>query len=380
MAKKTNTEITAKNGKSYKYFSVRRKVGMKKNKAGKWVADYRLFYGESKKDALRKFDAYMQRDSINAEKPFGEVFDWFIDNVFSVNDQLSGNTKTLYINAYKSTFEKSKITGQLLKDVTGADIQSVITSSRVSASTIRQAVKLLRRFYKYAAAQNIVNDVSGDLVLPVVKKKKTDQSVEVFTDKELRTFLDDTPKEHRLRLLVILAINTGARIGELLALTYDDITQDQIRINKALQEVSAVRGSGNKTELIIGSTKTKSSVRSVPINEAVAAAVQDHKAWHFDEMKKRSYETRYVFTTASGQLYYKSSVRKHFTRLCKSLGIAPRGFHVFRHSFGTRLAANGIPIQTVSKLMGHDNIMTTAKYYINVEDQEKRNAINALNI
>lgn len=375
MANKTNVTI---NGNEY--YQLRRKVGMKKNKAGKWVADYRLFYGKSKKEALAKYEEFKRSVAPDAKKPAGEVIEWFITNVFSVNDKLSGNTKTLYINAYKAVFEGSKLIGQPLKDVTGADLQDVISGSGSAPTTVHQAVKLIRRFYKYAAAQNIVTDITGDLVLPPVKQKKQDQTIDTFTDAELKKFINDTPKDHRLRLLVILAINTGARIGELLALTYDDVTGDQIRINKALQEVAPVRGSDDKTDLIIGSTKTRSSVRSIPINEDVAQAVAEHKAWHLAEMEKNGYKTDFVFTTSSGSLYYKSSVRKHFTRLCRLVGVPVKGFHTFRHTFGSRLAANGIPIQTVSKLMGHDNIVTTSKYYINIEDQEKRNAINALKL
>ena len=353
---------------------------MKKNKAGKWVADYRLFYGKSKKEALQKYEDYVQTSSLDAKKPFGELAEWFQDNVLAVNDQLSGNTKTLYINAYKSIFSDSKISGQPLREITGADLQLALSSSSVSASTKRQAVKFLRRFYKYLAAQNIAADISGDLILPAAKKKRSDQSIEVFTDQELKKLMNDIPKDNRIRLLIILAINTGARIGELLALTYEDISGDQLRISKALQEIAPVRGSGEKTDLIIGSTKTSSSVRSVPLSEETLQAVADHKKWHEAEMKKAGYKTNNIFTTGTGALYYKSAIRKQFVKLCSSLEIEPKGFHVFRHTFGSRLAAAGVPIQTVSKLMGHDNILTTTKYYINVEDQAKRDAINTLRV
>ena len=374
MASKTNVTI---NGNEY--YQLRRKVGMKKNKVGKWVADYRLFYGKSKKEALAKYEDYIKTSSLDAKKPLGQLMEWYIDNVLSVSD-LSGNTKTLYINSYKTVFAGSPIAGQPLKDITGADLQAVITGSSAAAATIKQAVKLLRRFYRYAAAQNIAADITADLVLPAVTHKKQDQTIETFTDEELKKFLTGTPKEHRLRLLIVLAINTGARIGELLALTYSDIDDTQIRINKALQEVAPVRGSEEKTRLIVGDTKTPSSVRSIPINEEVAAAVEDHKRWHYAEMEKNGYKTDYVFTTSTGQLYYKSSVRTHYARLCKLVGVPVKGFHTFRHTFGTRLAAAGVPIQTVSKLMGHDNVLTTAKYYINVEDQAKRDAINTLKL
>lgn len=375
MATKTNVTI---NGNEY--YQLRRKVGMKKNKAGKWVADYRLFYGKSKKEALSKYEEYKKTISLDAKKPFGEIADWYIANIFSISSQLSGNTKTLYINGYKSVFENSKVAGQRLKDVTGEDLQDVISSATVKAATVHQSVKFIRRFYKYLESQKIATDVTSNLELPAIQRKKQDQSIDTFTDAELKKFIYDTPKDHRLRLLIILAICTGARLGELLALQYSDIQGNQVFISKALQEISPVRGSNNKTELVVGKTKTRHSVRSVPIDEKAAAAVADHAAWHKAEMKQNGYESDFLFTTSSGQLYFKSTIRKAYTRLCKSLGIDQKGFHTFRHTFGSRLAANGVPLHDVSKLLGHDSETTTYKYYLNIEDKIKREAINALNV
>ena len=54
------------------------------------------------------------------------------------------------------------------------------------------------------------------------------------------------------------------------------------------------------------------------------------------------------------------------------------GFHVYRHTFGTKLAANGVTLQTLASLMGHSDISVTAKYYINIPAAEKVEAIRTL--
>ena len=52
----------------------------------------------------------------------------------------------------------------------------------------------------------------------------------------------------------------------------------------------------------------------------------------------------------------------------------------YRHTFGTNLCRQGVPIQTASKLLGHDDISTTAKYYVNVSADEKARAIETLEL
>ena len=59
-------------------------------------------------------------------------------------------------------------------------------------------------------------------------------------------------------------------------------------------------------------------------------------------------------------------------------GVEEKNIHAYRHTFGTNLCRQGVPIQTASKLLGHDDISTTAKYYVNVSDEEKARAIEKL--
>lgn len=360
------------------YYRMRRKVGMKKNKRGAWVSQYKLFYGKTKKEAQQKYDDYMRVSSLDSLKCFGEFSAWYIDNIFSASSYKDG-TKVLYINAFNAVFDDSGITGKTISEIDGQTLQTVITNASVNASTVHAAVKLLRLFYKYLEAQHVCTDVTRSLVLPKVQRKKTTQDIDVFTDAEVQKFLEKTPKTHRLRLLVVLGIYTGCRIGELLGLTYADITADEVRISKQLVEIDRILTDKNSvTRAEITETKTSTSVRSVPINDEIRQALEDHKKWHFAEMKKNDYQSNYIFTTSNGTLYFKSSVRQSFARLCKTVGVEARGFHVFRHTFGTKLAAAGVPIQTVSKLMGHTSIQTTSAYYVNISSKEKTDAINSI--
>ena len=368
------------------YKRITRKTGMKQTKSGKWVPEYKCFYGKTNKEAISKYEQYMSVNArngvLNGNTCLGEFISWWEENVYLKDSTLAEGTKTLHINSFHNVFDGCRIMGASVSDITGADLQAVFSSSSIGATTKRHARSFLKRFYIYLEMQHIAMNITAGLVLPKVKPRKTDQRIVTFSNDDINRFLKNTPTDHRLRLLIVLAIYTGARVGELCALTYSDIENGKIRINKQLIEVDPLiteRGK-IKARAEIAETKTKSSVRTLPLEPAnfIQKEIANHRKWHTDEMLRNKYRTEYVFTTARGELYFKSSLRTAFKRLCLRVDVEPKSIHVFRHTFGTKLAEAGVPIQEVSKLMGHDSIDVTAKYYINLNDERKRLALQKM--
>ena len=381
--KRNKTSVTAKSGKEYQYTRITRKIGKHKNKKGLWVSDYRQFTGKSLKEAEAKYQKYMSRNSLNGMTAFGEYYDWFKENIFSHDDTLKEGTKIKYINDFERVFGDSPLLKCELSEVSGIDLQTAINSSASGATTIRQAVKMLRRFFKYLDSQGICHDVSRSLVLPKVTHKRDDQQVEIYTDEELDKIRNNIPEGHRLRFLIIMAMSTGCRVGELLALKYDDIDVEnrQVSISKSLTEIEKSKDDkDSKVTFAVTDTKTLSGIRSIPLSDEVIKEFAEHKSWHRAEMMQRGYRTDFIFTTSSGTHYYKRNLERAMKRYCDGLNTEFRGWHSFRRSFGTKLASKGVPIQVLCKLMGHQNIEVTAKYYINVSTEEKRDAILALGL
>ncbi len=380
MANKTNCTI---NGKDY--YRIRRKVGKKINSKGVWVDDYKLFYGKNKSEAEAKFAAFM--DNLNkgiTNKPlhFGQMMDTFITEVFLKDSRYSDSTKTRYVNAYNNNLRNSSLAGLALSNIKSIDLQAAYNALTCGASTVRSLHNLVTHFYRYLENENICRDITKNIVLPKVEKTKgnavSDGNVETWTAEEVKTILTGS-EGHRLHLLFVLAINTGCRIGELLALRYDDIENGVLRVNKQVvisdEFIDGIK-SGQKIQ--ITPTKTKSSIRSIPLSNAVLTAVEEHAAWQQVEMLRNGYRTNHLFTTQTGNLYDKHSLRTACNRLYKRLGVPCRSFHVYRHTFGTTLAKNGVPIQTVAALMGHADINVTREYYINIDTDDKTAAISKL--
>ena len=384
MARKSNTKIVTASGKEYHYCRITKVVGKTLNKRGEWVSVKKQFCGKTKKECLEKYEAYMRTASWDGIETFGGFVDHYIETVFRSDGSLKESTRIKRMNDYHRVFDDSKILNRNLSDVSGVDLQSVINKSDCGASTIKSAVCFLKRFYRYIESQHISRNVATSLILPKIEPKSMNQDIEVYSDEELKKLLDNIPDSHRLRFLVILAANTGCRIGELLALKYDDIQDGYLSVNKTLSEIEKEKQSDgdSSTTLKVTSPKTKSSIRTIPLTDAVLKEFSKHKVWHIREMFQKGYRSDFIFTTDSGAFIYRRNAERSLKRLCESesVNIPFKGWHVLRHTFASKLARNGVAIQTVSKLLGHDSINVTSRYYVNIDIDEKKAAICALGL
>lgn len=367
MARKTNT---SKNG--IEYYRICRKVGKRLNKKGVWVDHYKDFYGSCKAEAIDKYNKYMAtvaNGTDTGNKCLGELIDEWIDNTFN-KSELAESTIRKYKEAYKNNFQKEDIAGKEIGNVTAFDLQEWANNSPALYSAKRSTLNLLKRFFRYAEINGICRDITASVELP--KPKKADINIiDVWEDEEIKKLLS-VMDPHRLRLLVVLAVNTGARFSELLALTYKDITNGVMVINKQVTEAGEDKG------IEISKVKSRTSNRSVPLPDPVVEEIKKHKKQHKKEMRENGYSTDNIFTTNTGNYYYRRSVLHALDRIYKRHGIKKHTFHAFRHTFGTNLSRLGVPIEETASLMGHADISITAKYYIEISANRKKSALEKI--
>ena len=372
MARKTNCVVGGK-----EYYRIYRTVGKKLNDKGTWVLVRKSFYGSCQKEAEQKYHEYVEQQKTckTPDVCVGVLINEWIDTIFK-SSKLANSTKVKYISAYNKIFRYSVTAGISIRDITAMDIQNLYNDCNCNYATIRALHNLLRRFFKYAELNNISRDITGSVTVPTGGKKvNQDLEIDVWKDEDLKKVIEAL-KGTTLRLLVVLAVNTGARFSELLALTYDDIKGDILSINKQQSEITPIDGNGEKIH--ITNTKTASSNRLIPLTKAVMLEIQRHKVLHYKEMSLNGYQTNYIFTTGKGTLYYKRNIIRSLKRLYKRLGVPYHKFHSFRHTFGTNLSRAGVPIEETAKLMGHSSVEITAKYYININVNRKRDALEKI--
>lgn len=388
MAKKTNNSF---NG--YNYYKIQKKVGIKWSETkGMYVDDIRTFRGKTKKEAEIKLQNFLDARSkglSSSNQYFGIMADKYIESVFLQDVSLATGTKELYLSAWNKYIKGSSLYGMKLGDIQSIDIQSVYNSLDCSNSALKNCHKLMRKLYRYFDLEGYCRDLTSSLILPAKQKKdplnaqnNAQIEVEVWSDEEVKAILNSFVKAQngfRLRFFIILALNTGLRISELLALTYDDITGDEVRVMKQAHLVAGFNGSSVASHSIeVTHCKSPNSVRNIPLSDMVLKELQIHKAWHRKDMLKNGYRTQYLFTTSSGALYDRQNVSAALDRYYKRIGVPPKGVHTYRRTFGTNLCKAGVPIEVASKLLGHASIDVTYKYYISVENEQKKAGIEKL--
>jgi integrase len=153
-----------------------------------------------------------------------------------------------------------------------------------------------------------------------------------------------------LRVLILAAAMTGLRQSELLGLRWRDIdwTAQRIRVRNAF--VRGEHSGEGKSDL--------STRRSVPLADRLA---RELASW-FTRTPFNSDEDLVFAHPQTGKPVDRSKVTKRFQGACRSAGVRVITFHDLRHTFGTRLAANGEPLRTIQEFLGHADAKTTQIY------------------
>lgn len=172
---------------------------------------------------------------------------------------------------------------------------------------------------------------------------------------------------------ILLALHTGLRIGEICALQWRDIDFDRrvLTVAKTIQRVFIrdLQG-GSVTKVVIGTPKTRSSERDIPIPSFMVSILQE-----FD------YERKEAFLLTDGPHYVEPrSYRRYFYRFLKQLGVEPMNFHGLRHTFATRLVEAGADVKTVSLLLGHASATITLDLYVHPQIDQKRRCIELMQL
>ena len=206
--------------------------------------------------------------------------------------------------------------------------------------------------------------------LPKVRRK----SPEIFTLQEWQTLerhlkmqIDD------FSLGIRLCMYTGLRIGELSGLTWGDIdtVSGQLSVKRTVYRIKnvnydAIKNTA-KTILCIGSPKTPSSVREIPLPCFLMDEIRDYRRG--DEM--------YILT-GSVRCMEPRSIQKRYKTLLRRCGLRYLNFHSLRHSFATIGIQKGFDYKTLSEILGHTSVTTTLNIYVHSNMERKRQCMELL--
>jgi integrase len=179
--------------------------------------------------------------------------------------------------------------------------------------------------------------------------------------------------------LLTLAIVTGMRQGELLALRWNDIDVPKATV-RVIRSLSYRNPDGTGYEHKEEEPKTKSSKRTIPLPDFALEALQKHRVQQLEmRLKAPEWEDKgLVFPNDKGGYLWVDPLRKQLKKLLREAGLPAIRFHDLRHSAATILLAMGVNAKVIQERLGHSHISITLGVYGHVTESMQREAITKL--
>lgn len=162
---------------------------------------------------------------------------------------------------------------------------------------------------------------------------------------------------------------TGCRLGEALALNFNDFTDNCIRINKTISKES-ING-----KRIITTPKTKKSIRSIRIDEYLCTKLNSLKEYYIE---KYGYFNSNLFIFGYDKPLSPTTIERKKNYYCDKANVRQIRLHDFRHSHATLLLNQKISIMAISKRLGHADCSTTLNVYAHMLPDEEKRVITTL--
>jgi len=330
-----------------------------------------------------------RKQRVEQINPFGITLADFIEQHYykRIEMRLSPNT----VRFYSAVIEQCLLPsfGKLrLCDISSAHLQAFIdylatSGSRadetqtepLSAATVKRYATVFSSVMTEAFKMGLVEkDVLHKQYIeyPKIYKKQ----IQAYDDEEAKIFFEGLSKElPKVRALLLTSLLLGLRRGEVVGLMWSDIDfkNNCLTVNRSAYKI---KGQPQSVKM----PKSRNSVRTVYFPEIYAEALRewmDEQDCDRRSAGRRWKEQGFIFTNEVGNMiniYLLSELCSKFEEKC---GLRHLKLHGLRHTCGSLMLKNGVDIETVKSVFGHESIRTTQQY-LSSYDNAKRSAAEIL--
>lgn len=257
-------------------------------------------------------------------------------------------------------------------EIQEADVQTFVLQkleAGLSQKTIKDILIVLKMVLKFGAKNKWIVYEPFEIQYPTIRES---QHIEVLSRTHQKKIMNYIQEHFTFRNLgILICLSSGMRIGEICALTWEDIDTDNgvISVNRTIQRIYVIENGTRKTELILDTPKTKNSIREIPMNRDLIRLIKP--------IKKIVNPSFFVLTNDAKPTEPRT-YRSFYKNLMRYLEIPEIKFHGLRHSFATRCIESNCDYKTVSVLLGHSNISTTLNLYVHPNMEQKKKAIEQM--
>lgn len=346
-----------------------------KRRDGLWQASLqkdgvrRTVYGKTAREARTKLrDIQRQAESDGALPDAGNrtVSD-LIEEWLTGAPNLKQSTIAQY-RMFFDTYVRAPLGDVRIEKVTPDRLQRLYTA--LTPSVTDRVHRMLHRAFAVAVLWRWLPSNPCDRVLkPAYKSNRPN----LWTRAELQSFLDNTSDDWLYPLFVLL-LGTGVRLGEALALKWDNIGLGvAIYVDGTLHRLDG--------EPVVTAPKTSSAVRSIVVPSEVTSVLLRQKAqqdtWR-ENAGSEWQEMDFVFTGRTGKPLHRSVPAHALKRLCERLNLPHITPHGLRHLHASLLLDEGMPVTAVSARLGHANPNITLKVYAHALTHQDAEAAQAI--
>jgi integrase len=229
---------------------------------------------------------------------------------------------------------------------------SDLLATGISARTVGHAHRLLHKALNDALAVELVSrNVASAIPPPAVEEDE----IEILSSGDIRQ-IHHAMEDHWLRPIFVVALGSGLRRGEILALRWSDVGTKELSVARSLEQT--------KAGLRFKEPK-RNSRRNVPLPAWAIAEIGAHRKQQLEHcMAIGAGRPELVFTTIHGEPIPPNNLSRDWARTLRARNLPHYSFHALRHTYASiLLVADRLDVLTVSRRLGHRDASLTLKRY-----------------
>lgn len=340
-----------------------------------WVDGRRVrksVYGKTRKEAHERLQAALRSHSEGLAPSRDRLTvgpylnDWLADARSTIRPSTYGSYEAIVRVHLVPALGKTR-----LGALTVADVERLMRARSAAGASPRR-VAMVRAVLRLALGRAIKHGLVARNVAALASAPRQERhEIEPLTPDQARILLAAV-KGHRLEALVVAALTTGLRLGELLGLVWDDVDLDRgtLTVRNALQRIDG------RYQLV--PPKSSTSRRTIALPSLATEAFRSHRIRQIEERLAAGPEWRgewdLVFATGFGSALAGGNQLRAFHGILERAGLPRRRFHDLRHSAATALLVAGVNPRVVMSILGHSQISLTLNTYSHVLPELQRDA------
>lgn len=336
---------------------------------------YGYVYGKSYEEAEQKLEAAFAEKSALIHEKGGSFAELSTEWLQLKAPQLKASSIAKYtnlLNLYLLPTFGDKPVSEISRSAIIQLSSELLTSGGAKANglapkTVNSILSLMTNILEYAARERSVQ-TADTKDISIKQPQKPMRILSRAEQQRLSSYLRDnlTP----CNMGILLCLYTGLRIGEICALTWEDILMDEqhLYIHQTMQRIQVKDSGVKKTEVIIMPPKSGCSIRIIPIPDEICQLLS--------QIQKQ--DKAYLLTGMVHSYVEPRNMENRFKAVTKECDIHDVNFHALRHTFATRCVELGFDVKSLSEILGHASVNITMNRYVHPSMELKKKNMNLL--